>query len=195
MFYLLECLLLLMNWWLLENVEHCGGEPEQAVLWLHAHEQNKLHTEMISWITSVYECRLCKIYTVCKQPAIDGRSVAAVTNKKVLCVLKLEPSPLWLPMLCTGSPALPFTSHVDVQFQEIFKHAIKKYGIWPQANKYITNTLPQCSPASVGLAQARPNKHHKNWWPFLPIQWHTEPQTNHILSQALSTNLLEKSLP
>ena len=33
---------------LLENVEHCGGEPEQAVLWLQAHEQTKLHAEMMS---------------------------------------------------------------------------------------------------------------------------------------------------
>ena len=28
-----------------------------------------------------------------------------------------------------------------------------------QASTYVTNTLPQCSPASVGLAQARPNNH------------------------------------
>ena len=35
--------------YLLENVEHCGGKPEQAyVLWLHAHEQTKLHAEMMS---------------------------------------------------------------------------------------------------------------------------------------------------
>ena len=26
-----------------------------------------------------------------------------------------------------------------------------------QTSTYITNTLPQCSPASVGLAQAHPN--------------------------------------
>ena len=35
----------LNNWCKLENVEHCGGEPDQAVLWLHAHEQTKLHAE------------------------------------------------------------------------------------------------------------------------------------------------------
>ena len=39
----------------------------------------------------------------------------------------------------------------------IYAAAFKIYGIWPQANKYVTNTLPQCSPASVGLAQAHPN--------------------------------------
>ena len=36
--------------------------------------------------------------TICEQPAVEGRSVAAVTNK-VPYVLQLEPSPLRLPML------------------------------------------------------------------------------------------------
>ena len=44
--------------------------------------------------------------------------------------------------------------HEDVQ---IFKCAFKIYSIWLQAHKYVTNTLLQCSPTSVGLAQARPN--------------------------------------
>ena len=39
------------------------------------------------------------LYTVCEQLAADGRSIAAGTNKKVPCTLKLEPSPLWLPTL------------------------------------------------------------------------------------------------
>ena len=55
--------------------------------------------------------------TICEQPAVEGRSVAAVTNK-VPYVLQLEPSPLRLPML--------------------------------------HSSILQCSPASVGLAQARP---------------------------------------
>ena len=42
-------------------------------------------------------------------------------------------------------------------FREIFKRAFKIYGIWPQARSY-THTSAQRSPASVGLAQARPNK-------------------------------------
>ena len=52
-----------------------------------------------------------KFCMVFEQPAVDGRSVAAVTNKsKVPCVLKLEPSPLRLPMLHTGSsPAFVLT--------------------------------------------------------------------------------------
>ena len=37
--------------------------------------------------------------------------------------------------------------------------SFKIYGIWPQARTYV-NTLLQCSPASVGLAQARPNDKH-----------------------------------
>ena len=45
--------------------------------------------------------------TVGEQPAVDGRSVAVVTNKKVLCVLKLELSPLRLPTPHSiSSPAL-----------------------------------------------------------------------------------------
>ena len=43
--------------------------------------------------------------TVCKQPAVDGQSVATVTNK-VLYVLQLEPSSLQLPMMhSSSSPA------------------------------------------------------------------------------------------
>ena len=80
-------------------------------------------------------------------------------RSKVPHVLKLEPSLLRLPMLHSGSsPALPFTYLMRMfNFRELFKRAFKIYGIWPQANKHITNTLPQCSPASVGLAQAHPN--------------------------------------
>ena len=90
--------------------------------------------------------------------AADGRSVAAVTKKsKVLCVLKLAPSPLRLPMLHSGSsPALPYQVHEDIQFSGDVKRGFKIYGIWPQANKH-THTLSQCSPTSVGLTQARPN--------------------------------------
>ena len=49
-------------------------------------------------------------------------------------------------------------------FQEIFKRVFKIYGIWPQARSVVyihTHTSAQCSPASVGLAQARPNKANK----------------------------------
>ena len=47
-------------------------------------------------------------------------------------------------------------------FREIFERTFKIYGIWPQARSFShththTHTSAQCSPASVGLAQARPN--------------------------------------
>ena len=79
-----------------------GASLSKQLLWLHAHEQTELHAEMMSWIASVNECRLCttltwsdlnlacKICTVCEQHAVDGRFVATVTNEKVPCVLKLE---------------------------------------------------------------------------------------------------------
>ena len=74
-------------------------------------------------------------------------------------MLKLEPSPLRLPMQQSGSSPGLCTKTFD--FQEIFKRAFKIYGIWPQARSVVknihTHTSAQCSPASVGLAQARPN--------------------------------------
>ena len=100
------------------------------------------------------------VRSACEQPAIDGQSVASVTNKKVV---KFEPSPLRLPILPSGSSsALPFTYLLGTRGHSIsVKHAFKIYSIWPQANKYVTNTLPQCSSASVGLTQAHPNNTQK----------------------------------
>ena len=53
------CLLVTKSWYILaleeaHIVEHCGGKPEQA-----ANMHMNLHAEMMSWISSVYECRLC----------------------------------------------------------------------------------------------------------------------------------------
>ena len=36
--------------YLLVNVEHCGGKPEQA-----ANMHMNIHAEMISWIGSIYD--------------------------------------------------------------------------------------------------------------------------------------------
>ena len=66
----------------------------------------------------------CIICTVCEQPAVDGRSISPVTNKKVPCVLKLELTPLWLPMLhsalaaqdCPSPTEATYYVHEDVQF-------------------------------------------------------------------------------
>ena len=80
-------------------------------------------------------------------------------------MLKLEPSPLWLPTLhSSSSPALSCHALSSTKctrtfnFWEIFKHAfINIYGTWPQARSVVyTHTSAQCSPASVGLALARP---------------------------------------
>ena len=86
---------------------------------------------------------------VCEQPAVDGRSIAATTNKKVPYTLQLEASLLRLLMLHSGSsPA------ADVQFSEnIYVHL--KFTVNGCKQTY-THFL-QCSSASVGLTQARPN--------------------------------------
>ena len=140
----------------LENVYRILWEWAWASTY-YAHEQTKLHAEMMSWIASVYECCLCStlnwsdLYpacitcTVCEQPVVDGRSIAAVTNKMVPCMLKLELSPLCLPTLHSGSSqALPFTIEATptkcmrmFNFWEIFKCTFKIYGIRLQASMYI----------------------------------------------------------
>ena len=71
-------------------------------------------------------------------------------------MLKFEPSLLRLPMPHSdSSPALPFTYPPSAWGHSIFGEifVFKIYGIWPQANKYVTNTLPRCSSTSVGLTQ------------------------------------------
>ena len=54
----------------------------------------------------------------------------------------------------------------EIDLHEIFECAHFKFTVYghKHATTYIrmyTHTLPQCSPASVGLAQARPNKQFK----------------------------------
>ena len=117
---------------------------------------------------------------------VDGRSVATMTNM-VPYVLQLEPPPLRLPTMHSSSspafslvprsrgPALPSLVprphpraggahcpspieakyvHEHVQFSgNIYAHL--KYMVYGRKQTYIR--LVQRSPASVGLAQARPN--------------------------------------
>ena len=60
---------------------------------------------MMSWITSIYEWRLCTTLTWSNLNPMEWQ-----TRSKVPCVLKFEPSPLQSPLLHSGSsPALPFT--------------------------------------------------------------------------------------
>ena len=77
--------------------------------------------------------------------------------------VKLEPSPPRLPTLhCGSSPALPGLHlglvHEDVSIFVKYLNAHLKFTVYghKQASTYV-NTLPQCSPVCVGLAQARPN--------------------------------------
>ena len=89
---------------------------------------------------------------------------------------KLELSPLRLP---TGStlavaqqcpPPSAREHSIFGKYFNLFKFLkkylklFKIYGVWPQASMYI-NTLPQYSPASVRLAQARgsPEMEDKKW--------------------------------
>ena len=77
---------------ILENVKHCGGEPEQAAN-MHMNRLSfmlKWWAEAVAFMGVVYVRPLpeaistCRVYfcTVVEQPAVDGRSIAAVTNKK-----------------------------------------------------------------------------------------------------------------
>ena len=75
--------------------------------------------------------------------------------------VKLEPSPLRLSTLHSGSsPALPPSARGRSIFGKYLNTHLKfmVYG-HKQASTYV-NTIPQCSPTSVGLAQAHPNKHN-----------------------------------
>ena len=64
-----------------------------------------------------------------------------------------------------GPPTLPSgNSHhllsawaLDLRNIELYMRSFKIYGIWEQASKQ-TYAHARCSPASVGLTQARPNK-------------------------------------
>ena len=47
-------------------------------------------------------------------------------------------------------------TELDLRNIKIYTHSFKIYGIWPQASKH-THARAQCSHASVGLTQARPN--------------------------------------
>ena len=70
----------------------------------------------------------------------------------------------WCTLAAAQQCPSPTILSAAFNFPEIFKCTFKIYGIWPQTNKYVTNTLPQCSPASVGLTQARPNKRRQTVW-------------------------------
>ena len=63
---------------------------------------------------------------------VDGQSVAATTNKKVLYMLQLEPTPLQLPMLHSGSSTALIALHplrlptvgVKIKFMSRFRATV-----------------------------------------------------------------------
>ena len=98
----------------------------------------------------------CVICTVCEQSAFvchDPRLPCVHYSLRVSFTLTLR----------SGSSPSPT---IDPRFSlcEILKHTHLKFTVWPQASKQAsTHARAQCSHASVGLAQARPNKlssHH-----------------------------------
>ena len=74
-----------------------------------------------------------------------------MTNKKLPCMLQLEPSSLWLPKLHSGSsPALLRLPTKYVQFSgNIWMLKLKICGIWSQTSRQTYTRVLQCSPASV----------------------------------------------
>ena len=71
-------------------------------------------------------------------------------------MLKLEPSPLRLPMQQSGSS--PGLCTRTFNFQEIFKRTFKIYGIWPQARSvvYIHTHLRNAVPLVWGSLRLAP---------------------------------------
>ena len=151
----------------------CGVSLSKQFLWL---QMNRLSFMLKSWAESLLfmsafharalpeaiSNRHC-IISVCEQPAVDGWSVATVTN-----VLQLQLSPLRLPTMHSSSsqafsrvprlrgPALPFTYKSAANwyistfnFQETF---MRIYNLQYMAASRHTM---QCSSASVGLAHQK----------------------------------------
>ena len=102
-------------------------------------------------------------------PPVSGllSSVEAQIRIKLPHVLQLQSSSLWVANAALWQSGLHWPSHAS-QYRSswnIWMRSIKIYGKWSvQASKQANiHTRAQCSHASVGLAQARPNKTRKNW--------------------------------
>ena len=150
------------------SLEHCGGEPEQAA---NMHMNRLSFT--LKWISSVYECRLCTTLTWSdlnlpyiilygQRPACHWWSVRSCCDKQeVRCRASLNLSCLHYGYQCC-TLAVAQHCHASAWGRSIFGkylNAHLKFTVYgrKQARLY-THTFAQCSPASVGLAQARPNK-------------------------------------
>ena len=157
------------------NVEHCGGEPEQAA---NMH-MNRLSFTLKWWAESVaFMSRLCTTLTWSDlNPAYNFvRSASSLplmvgSVRSCRACLNLSCLRYGLPTLHSGSsPALPCHAlHLSTlqlptkctrtfNFREIFKRAFKIYGIWPQGriHTHLRNAVPlvwgslRLAPITVG---------------------------------------------
>ena len=154
------------------SITSCSHFFGQWSYWGYTHGFTKFHTEVMSWISRAYGCRLCMdlpevpwrcdlycLWTAC--PCLPWSAVAM----RALTWVVFVPWASFTPMLRSGSSI----SHAQKlpHLHEIFKHAHSVYGL-----KH-THNFCQCSHASVGLAQARPNEAHIGHF-FLQCQCHCQ---------------------
>ena len=87
-------------------------------------------------------------------PLMVGRSTTPEVATRALTSLGVTDT-----ALRQGNSQLITCFVCEIDLREIFECAHLKFTVYgrKQARTYV-NTLPQCSPASVGLAQARPNE-------------------------------------
>ena len=146
---------------------------------LHAHEQTKLHAEMMSWIGCICECRLCTTLTwsdlnppciilysrraACRWWSVRSWFVrswsvrSCCDKKEVRCCASLN-----LSCLCYGCQcytlAVAQQCHGSTRGCSIFgKYLNVRLKLTIYGRKHGRIHTWQCSPASVGLAQACPN--------------------------------------
>ena len=109
-----------------------------------------------------HNCDRNLICIACEQPAAGDLQQ---TKSKLPCVLQLQSSQLQVTDAALQEQPFrlrPQIIHERSIFVKLkFKHAHLKFTVYGRKQASI-HTLPQCSHASVGLAQARPNWIHKN---------------------------------
>ena len=142
------------------------------------HSWTKLHTQIMSWVSGAYDCRLCtplrwsdfnnRPYL---WPACCWSSVAVQTKSKLPC---FNFSHLHFGSLTLHSGC---SLHLLSMRHSKLRKILKICSIWPQENRH-THTCLQCSSASVGLTQAHPitclNTHE-----FTSVLLFTQPTTIH----------------
>ena len=96
------------------------------------------------------------ICTACERPVVVGRS----TNQNKVAMRASTSVVFALGRRCCTLTACHWPSHAsdDIDLREMFEFAHLKLTVSGRPSKH-THTCAQCSHASVGLAQARPNKH------------------------------------